>query len=213
MVLFTLTRARWPRRSTDSGALFSIAPYAAIVRLPKARLVMLAVFAEAVFFFGAFSFVGVLMRERFGLPYTVIGLAIAGFGASGLLYTRAVRWLLGRYGQGGMVLRGGLACGACFMGIALAPAWPIAFACTACLGFFYYMMHNTLQTRATEMAPQSRARALALYSTAWAAGQAAGVSLLSAGVLAFGLAPMIAAFGIGIALFGVWFRHNLPRFP
>jgi len=213
LVLFALTRSQWSRQRTDSAALFSLAPYAAIVKLPKARLVMIAVFAEALFFFGAFSFIGVLMRERFGLSYTVIGLAVAGFGLGGLLYTRAVRRLLGRYGQRGMALRGGLACGLCYLGIALAPVWPLAFACTASLGFFYFMMHNTLQTRATEMAPHSRARALALYATFWAAGQAAGVSLLSAGVYAFGVAPMIALFGLGIALFGVWFRHNLPRFP
>lgn len=212
-VLFAMTRAQWPTTRAESGPLLAIEPYAEIVRLPKARLVMQAVFMEALFFFGAFTFIGVLMRERFGLPYTVIGLAIAGFGLGGLFYTRAVRWLLARYGQAGMALRGGLACGMCYLGIAAAPVWPVAFACTACLGFFYYMMHNVLQTRATEMAPHSRARALALYSMAWAAGQAVGVALISAGVLALGVAAMIAAFGIGIAGFGLWFRNNLSRFP
>lgn len=213
VVLFVLTRAEWPARSREGGALFSIEPYLGVVRLPKARLVMRAVFTEALFFFGAFTFIGVLMREHFGLPYTVIGLAIAGFGLGGLIYTRVVRLLLVHLGQRGMALGGGLACGLCFIGIAYAPVWPIAFACTACLGFFYYMMHNTLQTRATEMAPHARARALALYSMSWAAGQAVGVALISAGVLAYGLAPMVAVFGAGTAAFGLWFWYRLPAFP
>jgi predicted MFS family arabinose efflux permease len=111
------------------------------------------------------------------------------------------------------VLGGGIACGAFYIAVVLAPVWPLVMVCTVGLGFGFYMMHNTMQTRATEMAPQSRGTALALYSSAWALGQAVGVALSSVVVAAIGVAPMIALFGTGVALFGVWFRSNLHRFP
>jgi len=73
------------------------------------------------------------------------------------------------------------------------------------------MVHNTLQMKATEMAPQARATGLSLFSMFWAGGQAVGAALMGGAVAAFGYAPMIACFGLGFALLGVGLRYNVQR--
>lgn len=210
-VLAAGTRAQWPAEPRTLGPLFSPARHLAILRLPRARAVLLSVFIEMTLFYGAFSLLGAMLRERFDLPFTVIGALLAGFGLGGLMYTTAVRWMLARLGQRGCVLAGGLLGAACYLVILATPVWPVVALCTIGLGFAFYAMHNTLQTKATEMAPQSRATGMSLFSMAWAAGQALGAALMGAGVAAFGYAPMIAGFAIAYALLGVGLRARLDR--
>jgi predicted MFS family arabinose efflux permease len=122
-----------------------------------------------------------------------------------------VRWMLARLGQRGCVLTGGLLGAACYLAILVTPLWPLVGLCTMGLGFAFYAMHNTLQTKATEMAPQSRATGMSLFSMFWAAGQATGAALMGAGVAAFGYASMIASFAIAYAALGFGLRARLDR--
>jgi len=48
--------------------------------------VLIAVFFEAMIFFGAFTFVGSDLWARFGIGFDAIGLIVAGFGVGGLIY-------------------------------------------------------------------------------------------------------------------------------
>jgi predicted MFS family arabinose efflux permease len=73
------------------------------------------------------------------------------------------------------------------------------------------MIHNTIQTRATEVAPDARGSAVALYASAWSMGQATGVAAMGLAVAAFGYAPMIVAFALGFGALGWWLRGNLAR--
>lgn len=210
-VLFVATRAQWGTGTRTSGAIFSPARQLAILRLPRARAVLAAVFIETVFYYGAFAFLGAMLKARFDLPFTLIGLLLAGFGAGGLVYTTSARWLLARFGQRGCVTLGGLLGGVFFAGTLLVPTWQLVGVCTVGLGLSFYLVHNTLQMRATEMAPQARATGMSLFSMFWAGGQAVGAALMGAGAAAFGYAPMIAAFGIGFAVFGIGLRFRLHR--
>jgi len=205
------TRAEWKAEPRTPGPLFSPVRHLAILRLPRARAVLVSTFVEMVLFYGAFSLLGAMLKARFDLPYTVIGLLLAGFGLGGLVYTTAVRWMLTRLGQRGCVLAGGLIGAACYLVILITPVWPVVALCTLGLGFGFYTMHNTLQTKATEMAPQSRATGMSLFSMAWAGGQAVGAALMGAGAAAFGYAPMIAGFAIAYAALGVALRARLDR--
>jgi predicted MFS family arabinose efflux permease len=152
-----------------------------------------------------------MLKARFDLPFTVIGALLAGFGLGGLIYTTSVRWMLTRLGQRGCVLTGGFIGATCYLAILATPVWPLVALCTVGLGFAFYAMHNTLQTKATEMAPQSRATGMSLFSMAWAAGQAVGAALMGAGAAAFGFAPMIAGFAIAYAALGFGLRARLDR--
>ncbi len=170
-----------------------------------------SVFCETLCFHGAFAFLGALLKLRFDLPFTVIGLLLAGFGLGGLIYTVAVRWMLARIGQRGCVTVGGLAGGVLFIAIALTPYWPVVMVCTIGLGFSLYMVHNTLQTKATEMAPNARATGLALFSMAWAGGQAVGAAAMGAAVAAFGYTPILILFGCGFTALAFSVTIRLAR--
>ena len=60
--------------------------------------------------------------------------------------------------------------------LAVEPFWWIAPVAVAALGLGYYMLHNTLQTNATQMLPEARGTAVA-FSSALFLGQTAGVAL------------------------------------
>jgi YNFM family putative membrane transporter len=212
VTLFVRTRTMWnegPRASPQP--LLSPTRYAGILGLPRARAVLIFVFLEMMFFWGAFSFMGGMLKARFDLSFSLIGLLLAGYGLGGLAYAFAARWLLHQFGQGGCVVLGGGLGGLFFLCAAVVPGWPLVMVCTIGLGFSFYTMHNTLQVKATEMAPHARGSGLALFSMMWAAGQAVGVSLMGAGVSMVGYGPMLAGFGIGFALLGVALRRELHR--
>ena len=59
-----------------------------------------------------------------------------------------------------------------FLALAFAPVWWISFAAIAVIGLGFYMVHNTLQINATQMAPKARATAIGIFSSAIYLGQA-----------------------------------------
>lgn len=211
LVLFLRTRTEWVSGPRATGPLFSPAVHLALLKLPKTRAVLGAVFLEMLFFYGAFSFLGAMLRSKFELPFTLIGVLLMGFGLGGLIYIATVHWVLPRLGQRGCVLVGGLLGGVCYVAVVLVPVWPLVMVCTIGVGFSFYMVHNTLQVKAAEMAPQSRATGFSQFSMFWASGQAVGAALMGAGVAAFGYPWMIAGFGLLFTALGVTLHFQLHR--
>ncbi|MGB7541834.1 MAG: MFS transporter [Burkholderiales bacterium] len=210
-ILFVRTRGQWNEEKTTAVLANPLAVHRSLLGSSRVRHVVAVSFIETFLFFGAFSFLGAYLKLRFDLSLTLIGAILAGFGIGGVLYTLMVRRLLMELGQRGLVLGGGAACCACYAIAMLTPVWGVFIACTIGLGFSFYMLHNTLQIKATEMAPQARGSALAIYSSAWALGQAAGVASMGMLVGPFGYSPSIIAFGAGYLALGLWMERNLDR--
>jgi predicted MFS family arabinose efflux permease len=210
-ILLARTRGQWGDEKPRRFPGHPFAMHLQLLRSPRVRHVVAVGFIETFIFFGAFSFLGAYLKLRFDLSLTVIGAILAGFGAGGILYTLFVRRLLRGLGQRGLVLAGGASCFASYLLAMLTPLWGVFAACTVGLGFAFYMLHNTLQVKATEMAPEARATGLALYSAAWALGQAAGVAAMGLAVSRFDYQAPIIAFGTGYLALGVWMRRNLAR--
>jgi len=210
-ILLVRTRSQW---ADEKKVSFPGNPFAVHLRLlesSRVRHVVTVGFIETFFFFGAFSFLGAYLKLGFDLSLTLIGAILAGFGAGGVLYALMVRRLLRELGQRGLVLAGGAACFGFYLFAMLTPLWSSFIACTVGLGFSFYMLHNTLQVKATEMAPEARATGLALYSSGWALGQAAGVAAMGLAVSLFDYRPSIIAFGAGYLVLGLWMRRNLGK--
>lgn len=207
-ILVVRTRPEWP--AIGPGRFEPLAVHARLLRRKAVRWLVVVGMAETFFFFGAYVFLGAFLRERFDLSYTAIGLVLAGYGLGGLLYSSLVRWFL-PLGERGLVVAGGLLGCALFTAILFVPDWRYAVPCTVGLGLAFYFMHNTVQMKASEVAPDARGSAIALYACAWAVGQATGVAALGAGVALVGYLPAIFAAAVGFALLGFWLRGNLGR--
>ncbi|HET7764752.1 MAG TPA: MFS transporter [Burkholderiales bacterium] len=210
-ILLGRTRGQWAQEKARAFAGHPFAVHLQLLRSSRVRHVVAVGFIETFIFFGAFSFLGAYLKLRFDLSLTAIGAILAGFGAGGILYTLFVKRLLRGFGQRGLVLAGGASAFAFYLLAMLTPMWGPFAVCTVGLGFSFYLLHNTLQVKATEMAPEARATGLALYSAGWALGQAAGVGAMGLAVTVAGYRPSIVAFGACYLLLGLWMRRNLGR--
>ena len=114
-----------------------------------------------------------------------------------------------RLGERGLVIGGGLLLCFGMPGLALAPsaAWAVPTLIAQGLGLI--MLHNTLQVHATQMAPESRGAALALFAFSLFTGQSTGVFLSSRVVDAYGTLPVFLAAGAGLVLLAYFFQRLL----
>ena len=187
------------------------AGYSLVLSSAWARIVMLAVAAETALVFGAFAYVGADLHSRFGLSFTLVGLVVGTFGVGGLIYAGAVKWLVLRLGQRGLALYGSVMLALAYLMLALAPGALVAPFAVTLIGLGFYMLHNTLQTNATQMTPQARGTAVALFSAAVYFGQTAGVALAAPIVDRAGAVPLFVGVAILLPLLGLWFAGRLKK--
>ena len=79
------------------------------------------------------------------------------------------------------------------------------------IGFGTYLFHNTLQTHATQMAPQARGTAVSIFAFCLFTGQAAGVSLGGWVFDRLGAATLLLVPAAVLPLTGWWFARALRR--
>lgn len=188
-----------------------VADYTAVLRSPWARMVIAIAFIEAAAMFGAFTYVGADLHLRFGLNFTLVGLCVGAFAIGGLIYSLSVRVLVNRFGQIGLAAGGGAVLALAYVTLAFEPsAWIAPLAITA-IGLGFYMLHNTLQTNATQMTPEARGTAVAIFSSALYLGQTAGVA--AGGVIFDRLTavPVFLTAAVILLALGVWFSRQLVR--
>jgi MFS transporter, DHA1 family, inner membrane transport protein len=156
--------------------------YRMVLANPSSLIVFAAVMGEGIFFFCVFPFVGAMLIERgFGGPVAA-GVALAGFAIGGVIYGSVVRHMIAMLGQWNMLRLGGTMAGLAYVAIA-APMGAVGIALLFMFaGFGFYMMHNTLQARATELAPTARGSTFALFSASMFLGQ--GIGPIFAGAFA-----------------------------
>jgi YNFM family putative membrane transporter len=190
-----------------SGSMDSaVARVAAMLRRPWVVVVLASVTLEGMFFFAAYTFVGSFIWAKFNLSLDLVGLIVAGFGVGGLLYSATASRLLSRLGEGGLTMWGGAIVAISFAVITFAPSAHFILPATICTGFGYYMLHNTLQTNATQMAPDTRGLAVATFASCLFMGQAIGVALAAPIYDDTGGAPIFLVSGALLFLLGSVFK-------
>ena len=68
------------------------------------------------------------------------------------------------------------------------------------LGTGFYMIHNSIQTRVTEVAPHARGSAVSFHAFSFFAGQSVGPVLFGFGSGTVGVVPTLAVSAVGIVL-------------
>lgn len=150
----------------------------ALLRLPRVRWVLAVTFIEGALAFGTLAFVPSQLVQHFGLSASVAGALMVLYGAGGLAYSQLAGKWLGWFGERGLARWGsaGVAAGLLLLAWAEHVLWAAAGCLVAGLGF--YMLHNTLQTQATQMAPHARGSAVTLFACLLFFGQSCGVVLI-----------------------------------
>jgi predicted MFS family arabinose efflux permease len=188
-----------------------VAQMVSVLRRRWALTVIVVVALEGGVFWGAFTFVGADLHERFGLGFAAVGLAVAAFGGGGFIYVTIAPHLVRLLGERGLVLWGGCGLGLAFAILALAPHVAVAFAAIVICGISFYMLHNTLQTHGTQMAPEVRGSSLALFALCLFVGQAIGVPVAAPVVDRWGAVPIFWFAALFLPLLALYFAIALRR--
>ena len=185
--------------------------YLTLLGRARVQWVCGAVAIESLAFHGAFAFIGAYTRVTFEASFTVIGVLLAGFGIGGVIYSTCVRQLLEKLGVKGLLSLSGCFMFAGFVAIPwLGQLW-LLMPVTVALGFGMYAMHNTLQTRATEMATDARASGISLFAVSLFLGQALGIEAASVAIDVVGYTPVFLVAAVSLALLAACIRQSLHR--
>ena len=147
-----------------------------VLRRAWARAILAWVFLEGTAAVGAFAFAPTFLHRHFGLSLGAAGALMSLFGLGGLVYALLSRRLVARLGEQGLAIGGGLLIAAAFIALGLAPRWIWVAPAALGAGLGFYMLHNTLQTQGTQMAPASRGTAVGIFATCLFLGQGIGVA-------------------------------------
>jgi predicted MFS family arabinose efflux permease len=186
-----------------------------IARMPglllhrRLRVLLATGYAEGLFIFGALAFVAVHLQKSHGIGPGLAGTLVTAYAAGGLLYALAARRAVRRLGERGLTTFGGVALALGYVGLALSPFVTLSTLAIAVVGAGFYMLHTTVQTHVTHVAPEERGSAVALFATFLFLGQASGVWLAAQVVDAAGMAPVFLAAAAGLAALTVLFRNFL----
>ncbi len=173
--------------------------------------VLVTIFLEGLLFFGSLAYVGAYLQYRFDLSFALTGTLLAFYGIGGFLYSLCVRRLLLRMSERRFLQVSAGILLACFAALALLPTWQLAMPVLISLGFGLYMLHNTLQTKATEMAPAIRGTAIAVFAFSLFIGQAFGVTLTGFAISVVGYAWSFGAIGVLLLILARWFAARATR--
>ncbi|MBN8918411.1 MAG: MFS transporter, partial [Rhizobiales bacterium] len=176
----------------------SLARYALVLRNPLSIKVYGVVAIEGALSFGVFPLVAPLMVQQCIGDAKEAGIALAAFAVGGAVYTFAVPLLVRYLGLSGMVRWGAAGVGVLLILATRAHGLVLMAAIFAGAGFAFYMIHNVLQILATELAPEARGSALALFASAFFIGQAVGALGLTQGAGLAGVAAMFITAGVGM---------------
>ena len=182
---------------------------------PRVRLILTVTAAEGALVFGALAFMPTHLHQQYGLSVVAAGSVMMLYGVGGLLYSQMARRWLAWLGERGLVRTGAILV---TVGL-LVLAWGsgVWLGMMACLmtGLGFYMLHNTLQVQATQMAPAARGSAVTLFACSLFFGQSTGVLLMAQSVdmgwLAYAFtAAAVGVSGLGVMVYRLVGRHVSP---
>jgi len=177
---------------------------------PVVRFVLLMVMIEAFAMFGALTYVGASLRLRFNLDFASVGLYLATYCIGGLFFVTQSRRLIRFFGSPRLAFWGTVLVAIAYSTIALTPVAWVYLPALAVMGSGFYMLHNTLQTMATQMAPDARGSAVGIFATSYFLSQAVGIYLAGQVIDLHGTAPIFLTAAFMLLGLGVLVRRYMP---
>lgn len=173
--VLSVVMRRLPEPSSIEPAPVLASLRAVLVNRP-ALLVLVLVTAEGLVLLGPLTFLPAVVHAS-GLSVTVSGLLTGCYGASMLVFAKVVKGRTRTMAPHLLILTGGSIAVAAYVLLTITHAAVPVVVGTVLLGAGWAFMHSTLQTWATDMAPDARATAVSLFATMLFTGSALGAAL------------------------------------
>ena len=197
-----------PRASTGAAFFRNLLE---VLRVPWARVVLATVFAEGCIVFGALAFIPTHLHFARGLDLASAALSVVAFSVGGVFFALFAGHVVRRLGEVGLATAGAIFLAVGLAAIALAPTRELASLSCLVAGLGFYMLHNTLQTNATQMAPERRGAAMSLFASCLFLGQSAGIAAVAALAEHLGTTRILMAAGVAVLPVGIafaWLRSS-----
>ena len=169
-------QARQRHQGEGSALVRMASEFGQVLALPWARVILATVFAEGAFLYGSFAFMVSHLHQMHTLSLSVAGQVVMLYGLGGLLFAFSASGLVHRLGEVGLCKWGGMLVALAYLVVALADAWWWSIPACFMAGLGFYMLHNTLQINATQMAPERRGAAVAAFAACFFIGQSVGIA-------------------------------------
>jgi MFS transporter, YNFM family, putative membrane transport protein len=209
LLLFLQLRAQPPAGAGRGAMRRSFRRMPRLLANARLRKLFGTAYAEGLLISGPFAFIAVALQNGFAIGPGLSGTLVAAWAAGGLVYALLARRAVRRLGEQGMVTLGGAALALGYAGLALSGSLTFATLSIAIVGAGFYMFHTTVQIHITQVAPEDRGSAVALFATFLFLGQASGVWLAARVVDAAGVAPVFGCAALGLAALAAAFRYFL----
>lgn len=197
----------------DSGIRSLLKSFRKVFAIDWARMVLFSVFLEGALVFGTLAFIPTILHLRLDLSLASAGSVVMLFGIGGLLFAIFSPIFVRRLGEHRLVRFG-----VCLMALAMvtlgySPVWWLSMPACFFFGLGFYMMHNTLQINATQMAPERRGAAVAAFASFFFLGQSLGVGvtgflLEKVDTTYLSLIFALALLGVGLRFANAHVRRN-----
>ncbi len=151
--------------------------YGLVLRRRAARVLYGIVGFEGLFLWGGFTYLGAVAVARFGLNELEVGLLLACYGVATLIGGISLARIRTRVREHHLAALGGGLKGGGYLLMSASHSLALFALAILMLGFGYIALHTTLQTRATELVPEARGTAVALFAFFLFLGGALGSAL------------------------------------
>lgn len=183
-----------------------------LLRDRQATIVYATVFVEGAAFFGGLGYLGALLHDDYGLSLDEVGLVLVLDGVALLVTSRLIGRIAPRLGEDRMILVGALFMGGAYLLMLVVGNWQAVVPGAVLLGAGFALCHSTLQTRATELAPEARGTAISLFAFWLFIGSAVGTAVLGQLIASRGYGALLLSCGVALALLAVTApRLTAPR--
>jgi predicted MFS family arabinose efflux permease len=210
-VLFALAAALlWRQRQKSAPAqplqppslMASFRMTGQLLATPRVRWVLAVTAIEGALVFGAMAFMPTHLHQQFGLSVVAAGSVMMVYGVGGLLYSQMARRWLAWLGERGLVKTGAALVASGMLLLAWGHGVWVGMLSCLMTGLGFYMMHNTLQVQATQMAPAARGTAVTLFASSLFFGQSTGVLIMAQSVDMGWLAYAFTGAAAGVVVLG-----------
>lgn len=177
-----------------------VSEFSQVLAVPWARVVLLTVFAEGASIFGSLAFLVTHIHQVHSIPLSMSGQVVMLFGLGGLLFALSAYYLVHRLGEVGLCRWGGVLVAASYVTVAVSTTWWWAMPACFIAGLGFYMLHNTLQINATQMAPERRGAAVAAFAASYFIGQSVGIAISGFLIPFIGTSGVILMGALGVTV-------------